>query len=177
MIDVSMSITTNGMTGRHREQGTRFAHDVLMDAQGRPTNDPASIAGRPARLAAAARRAVGRLQGVCARVADRGADLGAFRPRTRRTGRPTGARRSWSWPSTRAVSAAARRSCARRAGWRRRCRTNPPVPGGESPRLPGQRALRRRAEQLAHGVELHAGIAPASRRPRRGGRIRDAAML
>jgi L-lactate dehydrogenase len=38
---------------------------------------------------------------------------------------------------------------------------NPPIPGGEAPRLPGERALARRAEQLANGVALHPSIAPA----------------
>ncbi|HXI73707.1 MAG TPA: hypothetical protein VNN22_25475 [Verrucomicrobiae bacterium] len=37
-----------------------------------------------------------------------------------------------------------------------------PVPPGEPPvRLPGQAAPARRAEQLAHGVELHPTILPA----------------
>jgi L-lactate dehydrogenase len=38
---------------------------------------------------------------------------------------------------------------------------NPPVPGGGPVRLPGERALRLRAEQLARGVALHPSIPPA----------------
>ena len=40
MIDVSMSITTNGMTGRLRNEGRQFDHPWLLDAQGAPTRDP-----------------------------------------------------------------------------------------------------------------------------------------
>ncbi|MEY4088259.1 MAG: hypothetical protein RJB55_530, partial [Verrucomicrobiota bacterium] len=41
------------------------------------------------------------------------------------------------------------------------CRENPPRPGVERVRLPGETGLRRRREQLAAGVELHAAILPA----------------
>ena len=37
---------------------------------------------------------------------------------------------------------------------------NPPAAGGTTPRLPGERALRLRAEQLALGVALHPAIPP-----------------
>jgi uncharacterized oxidoreductase len=40
MLDVSMSITTNAMTARRRGEGTRFPHPALLDAEGRPTDDP-----------------------------------------------------------------------------------------------------------------------------------------
>jgi L-lactate dehydrogenase len=47
---------------------------------------------------------------------------------------------------------------------------NPPPPGAAAPRLPGERALRLRAEQLAHGVALHPSIPPAlAERARRAG--------
>jgi L-lactate dehydrogenase len=41
------------------------------------------------------------------------------------------------------------------------CRNTPPRPGFDRVRLPGERALARRAEQLAQGVALHPGILPA----------------
>ena len=40
IVDVSMSITTGGMSARLRESGEKFEHDWLIDASGRPTNDP-----------------------------------------------------------------------------------------------------------------------------------------
>ena len=41
------------------------------------------------------------------------------------------------------------------------CRATPPRPGFDRVRLPGERGLARRAEQLAHGVALHPSILPA----------------
>ena len=40
MIDVSMSITTNGLTNRLRAEGRQFEHPWLLDGEGRPTRDP-----------------------------------------------------------------------------------------------------------------------------------------
>jgi LDH2 family malate/lactate/ureidoglycolate dehydrogenase len=41
------------------------------------------------------------------------------------------------------------------------CRTNPPRPGVESVRLPGQRGLALKREQLQRGVALQEDIMPA----------------
>jgi L-lactate dehydrogenase len=41
------------------------------------------------------------------------------------------------------------------------CRKTPARPGFSRVRLPGETGLRRRADQLAHGVELYPGILPA----------------
>jgi len=40
------------------------------------------------------------------------------------------------------------------------CRATPPRPGVERVRLPGETGLRRRAEQLEHGVELYPSVLP-----------------
>ncbi len=47
MVDISASITTNGMSNRKQAAGERFAHPVLIDAQGRPTDDPAVLFAQP----------------------------------------------------------------------------------------------------------------------------------
>ena len=41
------------------------------------------------------------------------------------------------------------------------CRDTPPRPGFDKVRLPGERALDRRAEQLVSGVALHPAVLPA----------------
>ena len=51
LIDTSASITTNGMSARLRAEGRRFPHAWLLDAAGKPTDDPAGAVrrSRPAR--------------------------------------------------------------------------------------------------------------------------------
>ncbi|MFA7680421.1 MAG: Ldh family oxidoreductase, partial [Pigmentiphaga sp.] len=41
------------------------------------------------------------------------------------------------------------------------CRRNPPRPGVDAVRMPGDRGLQNRIEQLENGVALHPTIAPA----------------
>lgn len=47
MIDVSTSITTNGMSARLQAQGKRFEGKWLLDNEGQPTNDPAVFDDEP----------------------------------------------------------------------------------------------------------------------------------
>jgi L-lactate dehydrogenase len=55
-----------------------------------------------------------------------------------------------------------REAFARQADWLvDACRGNPPRAGVDAVRLPGQRGLARRRDQLAHGVTLHEDIMPA----------------
>jgi L-lactate dehydrogenase len=159
MIDVSMSITTNGMTARRRAEGQPFAHPVLMDATGRPTADPAVTAADPpgsllplgAPAAGHKGFALGLLvEALTSALAGHG-----------RADAPT------NWGASALILAIDPRrfgggdAFLREAAWMEAAvHANPPFPGGEPPRLPGERALRRRAEQLAHGVELYPTIAP-----------------
>ncbi|MEY2804563.1 MAG: hypothetical protein RL657_1899 [Pseudomonadota bacterium] len=47
MVDISASITTNNMLYRKRDAGERYSHEVLIDAQGRPTTDPGVLTQDP----------------------------------------------------------------------------------------------------------------------------------
>ncbi|MEL7464353.1 MAG: Ldh family oxidoreductase [Pseudomonadota bacterium] len=47
MIDISASVTTNGMSGRLEKAGERFPHQWLLDAEGRPTDDPSVFSRTP----------------------------------------------------------------------------------------------------------------------------------
>jgi len=47
LIDISTSITTNGMSARLAEAGQRFPGDVLLDADGQPSNDPQLLQAAP----------------------------------------------------------------------------------------------------------------------------------
>jgi len=47
LIDTSASITTNGLTGRLHQEGRRLPHPWVMDAEGRPTDDPGVLFADP----------------------------------------------------------------------------------------------------------------------------------
>lgn len=159
MVDVSASITTNGLTARLRAEGRRFEHPWLMDAEGRPTRDPeAFYADPPGTLLP--------LGGV--EAGHKGYALGllveALTSALAGHGR---ADADHQWGASVLVLAVdpARfgglPGFVRETGWiADAVHANPPVPGGAPPRLPGERGLALRAEQLASGVALHPGIVP-----------------
>ncbi len=162
MLDVSMSITTNGMTNRLRAEGRSFEHPWLLDAEGTPTADPeAFFTDPPGSLLP--------LGGV--EAGHKGYALGlmieALTAALSGFGRAD-APSAWGAAVFVLVIDPARfagsDAFGREAAWMADAvHANPAIPGGEPPRLPGERALALRAEQLAHGVRLHPTIPPALR--------------
>lgn len=160
LIDISASVTTNGMTSRLKAAGQRGEHRWWLDAQGRPTDDPAVLFTSPPGtilplggldvghkgygLALMIEAMTGGLAGygradvvegwgatVCVRLSDPEA-FGGAAAFTRQT----------DW-----IAEACHRSVP--------CDPSRPV------RLPGERALARKREQLERGVALHPSILPA----------------
>ncbi len=160
IIDVSMSNTTNGMTARKRAEGKRFDHPWLLDGEGTPTDDPNAFWAEPPGTllplggAEAGHKgyALGLLvEALTSALAGHG-----------RADAPTG----WGASVLVMVLDPARfggtAAFTRETGWMADAvHANPPRPGGEAPRLPGERAMARRAAALAEGVALHPGIPPA----------------
>lgn len=159
ILDVSMSITTNGMTARRRAEGTRFPGEWLLDGQGNPTDDPNAFwADPPGTLLP--------LGGVDA--GHKGFALGLLVEALTsglaghgRAAAPTG----WGASVLVLVIDPARFGGAERflaeGGWMAEAvRGNPPRPGFDAARLPGDRAMQRRAEALSEGVPLHPAIPP-----------------
>jgi LDH2 family malate/lactate/ureidoglycolate dehydrogenase len=160
MIDVSMSITTNGMTNRLRAEGRQFEHPWLMDAEGRPTRDPNVFFADPGGtlLPLGGVEAGHKGFGLALLIEALTAGLGGF-------GRADG---PTVWGAAVLVLAldparfAGLPAFERETGWMAdKVHANKPVPGGAAPRMPGERALQLRAEQLANGVILHPAIPPA----------------
>ncbi len=158
MIDVSMSITTNGMTGRKRAAGELFEHPWLLDAGGQPTCDPQAFFATPAGTLLP-------LGGV--EAGHKGWALGllieALTSALAGHGRADG---ETQWGASVLVLAidpahfGGTSAFLRETGWMEHAvHANLPAPGG-SPRLPGERALALRREQLAVGVALHPAIPP-----------------
>lgn len=158
LIDVSMSVTTNGMTARKRAEGLAFDHEVLLDAEGRPTRDPNAFWADGSLMP---------LGGV--EAGHKGFALGllieALTSALAGQGRamaPSG----WGASVLVMVIDPARfggsAAFLRETGWMAEAvHENPPRPGGEAPRLPGERAMARRARAMAEGVALHPAIPPA----------------
>jgi L-lactate dehydrogenase len=158
VLDISMSITTNGMTARRRAEGTRFPGPWLLDAEGNPTDDPNAFFADGTLLP------LGGLE-----AGHKGFALGllveALTSGLAGHGRATGAT-GWGASVLVLVLDPAKfggvESFLAESGWMARAvRANPPRPGMGAPRLPGAGAMARRAKALAEGVALHPAIPPA----------------
>ncbi|MEN9633217.1 MAG: hypothetical protein RL077_1621 [Verrucomicrobiota bacterium] len=160
MMDISMSITTNGLSKRLHTAGKRFPGPWALTAGGAATDDPAVLFENPPgtllpiggldhghkgyALALLVEALTGALAGHGR--ADAKAGWGAtvyiqvFNPAC------FGGAEEFLRQSTHVAEA---------------CRATPPLEGGAKVRLPGESGLRRRAEQSAHGVNLQESILPA----------------
>jgi L-lactate dehydrogenase len=160
LVDISASMTTNGMSARLHKQGGRFAHPWLLDAAGGPTDDPAVLFADPPGT-------ILPLGGLDA--GHKGYGLALLNEAL--TGTLAGHGRAdpkEGWGATVYVQALDPEAFGGREAFlrqseslARQCRENPPRPGFDVVRLPGERGMARRRVQLAHGVELHESILPA----------------
>ncbi|MEO5960256.1 MAG: Ldh family oxidoreductase [Opitutaceae bacterium] len=160
IIDVSMSITTNGLTNRLRAESRRFPAKWALDANGEPTDDPNALHTNPPGTLLP-------IGGI-----DHGHKGFALTLLVEAlTGGLAGHGRAdpkEGWGATVCVQVFNPQCFGGEKDFRRQtsrvaalCRDNPPRPGFTRVRLPGESGLRRRAEQLAHGVELYPSILPA----------------
>jgi LDH2 family malate/lactate/ureidoglycolate dehydrogenase len=160
LVDVSTSVTTNGMSGRLSAEGRRFDHPWLLDAEGGPTDDPAVLFAEPPGTILP----VGGLDhghkgyGLTLMVEALTQGLGGFG----RAEAPT------AWGASFVVQALDPEAFAGLADFTREtahvarlCKESPPRPGVEAVRLPGEAALARKRRALAEGVALYPGVMPA----------------
>ncbi len=157
LVDVSASITTNGLTGRLHREGGRLPHPWVMDAEGRPTDDPGVLFADPPGTILP----VGGLDhghkgyGLALAVEALTQGLGGFG----RADAPKGWGASVYLQVMDPEAFGGFQPYVRQTGWiAEACRGNPPRPGVEAVRLPGQHALARRREALDKGAGLHPGI-------------------
>ncbi len=162
MLDISASITTNGMTNRKRAAGERFERDWLMDAKGNLSNDPNALVHRPARarllpvggldhghkgygLALLIEALTGGLAGHGR--ADPAEGWGATVYLTLHDLDAFGGKRAFLRQMDHVAA---------------RCRENVPIDAAKPVRLPGERGLASCATAArTNGVRLHPSIAPA----------------
>ncbi|KWR88188.1 Ldh family oxidoreductase [Cupriavidus sp. IDO] len=159
LIDVSTSITTVGMTTRLYKQGKRLPHQWLIDENGNASDDPAVLfpphAGSILPLGGLDAGHKGyalslMVEALTAGLSGHGRDDPGK-----------------VWGNTVFLQIldpsafAGEEAFAAQMGWiARACSDNPPRPGVDRVRLPGQGALERKARQLRDGVALNPAILP-----------------
>jgi LDH2 family malate/lactate/ureidoglycolate dehydrogenase len=160
LIDLSASLTTNGLTARLQRQGRRLPHPWLLDAAGHATDDPAVLFAEPkGTILPAGGLDSGHKGYALALIVEllTGALAGFGRADAREGWGATACVQVWDTHAFGGPDA-----FARQADWIvAACRGNPPRPGFDTVRVPGDRALAMRRKQLQYGVQLHAEILPA----------------
>ena len=162
LIDISASLTTNGLTARLHSAGQNLPHAWVQDAQGNATDDPSVLFTEP-------RGTLLPLGGLDA--GHKGYALAllieAMTAGLAGTGRadPTD-----GWGATVFVQALDPQAFGGAAAFARQmdwlvdaCHDATPRPGVDRVRLPGENGMARVREQRANGVRLHSTIMPALR--------------
>jgi LDH2 family malate/lactate/ureidoglycolate dehydrogenase len=162
IIDVSMSTTTNGLTGRLAAEGRMLEHAWLIDAEGRPTRDPKALFANPPGtiLPLGGLDAGHKGYALALMVEALSAALGGF-------GRADPAE---GWGASVFLQVidpelfGGRPAFTRETAWlAEAARATQPLPGSGRVRVPGERALALKREQLERGVELYPAILPSLR--------------
>ncbi len=157
LIDISASITTNGMTARLSGQGERFPGQWVLDADGNPSDDPAVVlADPPGTILPIGGVDYGHKgYGLALMIEALTQGLGGY-------GRADG---EAGWGASVFLQVfdpdafGGRDAFSRQTSWiAKACRDTPPRPGIDAVRLPGERAQGRKRKALADGLQLHAGI-------------------
>jgi L-lactate dehydrogenase len=160
LIDVSMSTTTNAMSKRVFDEGGRLPGPWLVDADGRPSDDPAVLYGdRPGAVLPLGGLDLGHKGFALALLVEA---LTSALAGHGRADEP----KQWGAsvflqlidPERFGGRAAFVRETSRLAEL---CRSTPAALGRPPVRLPGAGALQARTRQLQDGVELHPRILPA----------------
>lgn len=159
LIDISSSVTTNGMSARLQRAGQQFDEAWLLDAQGQPSRDPAVLAATPPGTilplggTTLGYKGFGLALIVEALTAGL-AGLGRADP-----AEGWGATVYLTLHDPSAFGGAD--DFLRQTDWlAEQTRSNPPRPGITSVRMPGDRGLALKAEQLVAGIVLHPTIPP-----------------
>jgi LDH2 family malate/lactate/ureidoglycolate dehydrogenase len=160
MIDISASVTTNGMSARLKNAGQRGAHAWWLDAQGRPTDDPAVLFAQPPGtiLPLGGLEAGHKGYGLALMIEALTGGLAGHGRADPHDG--WGATVYLQLYDPAAFGGAA--GFASQTDWiAQACRRSAPRSPDQPVRMPGERGLARKREQLERGVALHPAIMPA----------------
>lgn len=160
LIDVSASITTNGMSGRLHQAGQQGTYAWWLDAQGNATHDAGVIFAKPPGtiLPVGGLEAGHKGYGLALMIEALTAGLSGHGRADANEGWGATVYLQLQDPSAFAGADAFRRQ----SNWLvDACHAAVPRVPGTPVRLPGERALARKSEQLRDGVQLHPGILSA----------------
>jgi len=160
LIDISASITTNGMAGRLRREGKRFPGPWALTSAGEPTDDPnALFTDPPGTLLPVGGAEYGHKGfGLALMIESLTQGLSGFG----RADGPTRFGASVFVQVTDPTAFGGKDEFLRQTGWlASACRAAAPVPGGDAVRLPGERGLAKLREAQAEGVSLYPGVLEA----------------
>ncbi len=160
LIDISASITTNGMAARLSREVKRFPAPWALDAGGNPTDDPAALfTDPPGTLLPVGGTDHGHKGYALALLVEALTQgLSGFG----RADAPAGWGASVFVQAIDPAAFGGLDAFRRQTGWAAAaCRASPPAPGVDAVRLPGQRGLERKQRALAEGVALYPGILEA----------------
>jgi L-lactate dehydrogenase len=160
LVDVSASITTNNMAARLKREGRRFPGLWALDAAGQPSDDPAVLDSSGSILPAGGmdHGQKGYAWALAVEALTQG--LAGFG----RADTPEGWGACVFVQVIDADAFAGRAAFTRQTAFlRRSCRDNPPRPGVDRVRVPGENALAGRRAASVEGVKLHPGIVESLR--------------
>jgi L-lactate dehydrogenase len=162
LVDISASVTTNGMSARMHKAGRQFEHAWMLDAQGNPSHDPAVLHDDPPGtiLPLGGMEAGHKGFGLALAVEALTGGLAGHG----RADPPDG------WGATVFMTLYDPSAFGGSADFTRQmdwigdaCRNNPARPGVDAVRMPGDRGMALKAQQEAKGIALHPSIAPMLR--------------
>jgi LDH2 family malate/lactate/ureidoglycolate dehydrogenase len=160
LIDMSASITTNGLTNRLRKEGRRYPSKWAMTNTGEPTDDPNVLfTDPPGTILPSGGKDHGHKGYGLALTVEA---LTQALPGHGRSDTPTGWGAGVFVQVFDPAAFGGRDAFTREMGWiAEACRSNPPAPGFAAVRLPGQQALASKRAALRDGVALYPGILDA----------------
>ncbi len=162
LVDISTSITTNGMSARLQAAGERFPGPWLLDKDGKPTDDPNVFDSDP-------QGTIQLLGGTDAGHKGYGLTLmvEAMTGGLAGYGRADGVEGWGATVMVRATDISAfggRKAYDRQVDWvAEACTATPAIDPANPVRLPGQRGLERKRIALAHGLRLNPAVLSAVR--------------
>ena len=157
LIDISASITTNGLTGRLFSEGKKLPGDWVQDKSGRATNDPAVLFTEPpGTILPIGGKEYGHkgfgLALMIEALTQGLSGLGRADP-------PEGWGAAVYLKVTDPSAFGGLDEFTRQTSWlAESCRNNPPAEGVDNVRLPGDNAILNKAEAIANGLELYPGL-------------------